>query len=477
MFMSYPRPVIAGTHSGAGKTTFTLALLAALQRRGRRVQAFKVGPDFIDPGHHTLITGRPSRNLDGWMLGRDLNRQIFCSAAIDADLSIVEGMMGLFDGSSSTNEIGSTAELAKQLQAPVLLVIDGSAMARSAAAMVLGYAHFDPNLRVAGVLFNRIGGEGHYRLLKEAVESTTDIPVLGYLKPDAAVSIPDRHLGIATAIEHGSSVIYESLARAANETIDLGRVEAMAHTAKDLACESANHAFAVRAAAEGKIRVGVAYDAAFCFYYAENLELLKAAGAELIYFSPLHDQALPNVDLLYLGGGYPEIHASRLADNAAMRRAIGAFGARGGAIYAECGGLMYLTQSILDGEGRSHEMVGVFPANAVMRPSGFTIGYREVELTRPCLLGEDGLKAKGHEFHYSALTATGALDYACQVTNAQGDRKGQDGLIAGNTLALYTHVHFASQPRMAETLVAAARKTMGRLTPVQGEHHDTADRP
>jgi len=475
--MSYPRLVIAGTHSGAGKTTFTLALLAALQRRGRRVQAFKVGPDFIDPGHHTLITGRPSRNLDGWMLGRDLNRQIFCSAAIDADLSIVEGMMGLFDGSSSTNEIGSTAELAKQLQAPVLLVIDGSAMARSAAAMVLGYAHFDPNLRVAGVLFNRIGGEGHYRLLKEAVESTTDIPVLGYLKPDAAVSIPDRHLGIATAIEHGSSVIYESLARAANETIDLGRVEAMAHTAKDLACESANHAFAVRAAAEGKIRVGVAYDAAFCFYYAENLELLKAAGAELIYFSPLHDQALPNVDLLYLGGGYPEIHASRLADNAAMRRAIGAFAARGGAIYAECGGLMYLTQSILDGEGRSHEMVGVFPANAVMRPSGFTIGYREVELTRPCLLGEDGLKAKGHEFHYSALTATGALDYACQVTNAQGDRKGQDGLIAGNTLALYTHVHFASQPRMAETLVAAARKTMGRLTPVQGEHHDTADRP
>jgi cobyrinic acid a,c-diamide synthase len=477
--MHCPRLVIAGTHSGVGKTTFTLALLAALQRRGRRVQAFKVGPDFIDPGHHTLITGRPSRNLDGWMLGRDLNRQIFSGAAADADLSIVEGMMGLFDGSSSTNEIGSTAELAKQLQAPVLLVIDGSAMARSAAAMVLGYARFDPDLRVAGVLFNRISGDGHYRLLKDAVASTTDIPVLGYLKPDAAVSIPDRHLGIATAIEQGSSVIYESLARAASETVDLDRVEAIAHTAKEMACEPAgNRVFAVRAAAEqGEIRVGVAYDAAFCFYYAENLELLKAAGAELIYFSPLHDQALPNVDLLYLGGGYPEIHASRLADNAAMRRAIGAFAARGGAIYAECGGLMYLTQSILDGEGRSHEMVGVFPANAVMRPSGFTIGYREVELTRPCLLGEDGLKAKGHEFHYSALTATGALDYACQVTNAQGYRKGQDGLIAGNTLALYTHVHFASQPRMAETLVAAARKTMGRLTPVQGEHHDTADRP
>jgi cobyrinic acid a,c-diamide synthase len=465
--MPYPRLVIAGTHSGVGKTTFTLALLAALQRRGRRVQAFKVGPDFIDPGHHTLITGRPSRNLDGWMLGRDLNRQIFCDAAADADLSIVEGMMGLFDGSSSTNEVGSTAELAKQLQAPVLLIIDGSAMARSAAAMALGYARFDADLRVAGVLFNRIGGDGHYRLLKEAVESTTDIPVLGYLRPDAAVSIPDRHLGIATAIEQGSSMIYENLARAASETVDLDRVEAIAHTAKDMACESANRVFAVRAAAEGKVRIGVAYDAAFCFYYAENLELLKAAGAELIYFSPLRDQALPNVDLLYLGGGYPEVHASRLTGNAAMRQAIGAFASHGGAIYAECGGLMYLTQSILDGEGRSHEMVGVFPANAIMRPSGFTIGYRELELTRPCLLGEGGLKAKGHEFHYSALTATGTLNYACQVTNVQGDWKGQDGLMVGNTLALYTHVHFTSQPRMAETLVAAARKTMGRLTPFQ----------
>jgi cobyrinic acid a,c-diamide synthase len=477
--MPYPRLVIAGTHSGAGKTTFTLALLAAWQRRGRRVQAFKVGPDFIDPGHHTLITGRPSRNLDGWMLGRDLNRQIFCRAAVDADLSIVEGMMGLFDGSSSTNEIGSTAELAKQLQAPVLLVIDGSAMARSAAAMVLGYARFDPDLRVAGVLFNRISGDGHYRLLKEAVQSTTDIPVLGYLQPDAAVSIPDRHLGIATAVEHGSSAIYDNLARVASETVDLDRIEAIAHTAKEMECEPVDTRVfnSAAEAEEGRIRVGVAYDAAFCFYYAENLELLKAAGAELIYFSPLRDHALPNVDLLYLGGGYPEIHARRLADNVAMRRAIGAFAARGGAIYAECGGLMYLTQAILDSEGRSHEMVGVFPANAVMRPSGFTIGYREVELTRSCLLGEGGLKAKGHEFHYSSLTTTGMLDYACQVTNVQGDQKAQDGLIAGNALALYTHLHFASQPRMAETLVAAARKTTGRVTSLQGKPHDSADRP
>jgi cobyrinic acid a,c-diamide synthase len=281
-----------------------------------------------------------------------------------------------------------------------------------------------------------------------------------------------------TAIEQGSSAIYENLARSASETVDLDRVEAIAHTANEMEGEpTRKHGFSSTSAAEaGEIRVGVAYDPAFCFYYSENLELLRAAGAELIYFSPLQDHALPNVDLLYLGGGYPEVHASRLADNAAMRRAIGAFASQGGAIYAECGGLMYLTQSILDGTGQTHAMVGVFPANAVMRPSGFTIGYRELELTRPCLLGEGGLKAKGHEFHYSALTATGTLDYACQVTNVQGDWKGQDGLMVGNTLALYTHVHFASQPRMAEALVAAVRKTIGRLTPVRGEPHDTADR-
>src|SRR6185503_17973122 len=214
-----PRLVIAGTHSGVGKTTVTLALLSALTRRGRRVQAFKVGPDFIDPGHHTMVTGRPSRSLDGWMLGEQLNRSIFTRAAADADLSIIEGMMGLFDGSSPVNEIGSTAELAKQLQAPVLLVVDASAMARSIAAMVSGYAKFDPSLRVAGVLFNRVSSDGHYKLLKEAVEQETDVVVVGYLRPDPAVTISDRHLGLVTAMEQGTGELYGRLAKAAEETI------------------------------------------------------------------------------------------------------------------------------------------------------------------------------------------------------------------------------------------------------------------
>src|SRR6185295_4738094 len=217
-----------------GKTTVTLAILAALRQRGRQVQAFKTGPDFIDPGHHSMVTGRPSRNLDGWMLGEAVNLDIFTRAAAGADLCIVEGMMGLFDGSSPLNEIGSTAELAKQLDAPVLLVIDGSAMARSAAAMVSGYAKFDPAVRVVGVLFNRVSSEGHYRLLKEAVEQETDVVTVGYLRPDPAVTIIERHLGLSIAMERRTDELYSQLAKAAVETIDLDRVEALTQMCKDL---------------------------------------------------------------------------------------------------------------------------------------------------------------------------------------------------------------------------------------------------
>src|SRR6185503_5086952 len=213
--MIVPRLVIAGTHSGVGKTTVTLAVLAALKARGSQVQAFKAGPDFIDPGHHTAVTGRPSRNLDGWMLGETVNREIFIRASADADIAIIEGMMGLFDGSSPVSEIGSTAELAKQLDAPVLLVIDGSAMARSAAAMVSGYAKFDQAVRVVGVLFNRVGSEGHYRLLKEAVEQETDVVAVGYLRQDSAVTITERHLGLSIAMDQRTDELYSQLAKAA----------------------------------------------------------------------------------------------------------------------------------------------------------------------------------------------------------------------------------------------------------------------
>lgn len=456
--MNVPRLVIAGTGSNVGKTTVTLALLAALRQQGRKVQPFKAGPDYIDPGHHTMATGRPSRNLDGWMLGAAVNREIFCRAAADADLSIIEGMMGLFDGSSPTDESGSTAELAKQLGAPVLLVIDGSAMARSAAAMVLGYARFDPKLNVAGVLFNRIGSAGHYQLLKAAVEAASNLTVVGYLKPAQDLTIGDRHLGLRTAIEQGSSDLYERLGRAATETVDLGKVEALACSAGDFHEASVSPTLhASRQTFHEPVRIGVAYDPAFCFYYQENLELLEAEGAQLVKFSPLRDKTLPQADLLYLGGGYPELYGATLAENQSMKNAIRSFAEKGGPIYAECGGMMYLTQAIRDLEGRSHDMVGLFPAEAVMSKQGLTIGYREVELARPCLLGESGIKARGHEFHYSSLAPRGPLDYGCRMIDAKGAEKGQDGLLVGNVVALYAHLHFSSQPSLAHALVTSAR--------------------
>ena len=454
--MIVPRLVIAGTHSGVGKTTVTLALLAALKSRGRRVQPFKAGPDFIDPSHHAAVTGRPSRNLDGWMLGEAVNREIFTRAATDADLSIIEGMMGLFDGSSPVNEIGSTAELAKQLDAPVLLVIDGSAMARSAAAMVSGYAKFDPALQVAGVLFNQVSSEGHYKLLKEAVEQETDVKVVGYLRPDPAVTISDRHLGLVTAMEQGTGELYGQLAKAAEETVDLDRIEALAGSCREMPAAvpqpvMRNHGRTVR--------IGVAQDLAFCFYYPDNLELLEAEGADLVKFSPLNDQVLPDVDMLYLGGGYPELHGEVLTGNVTMRTAIRQFAERGGTIFAECGGMMYLTQAIRDFAGTSHEMVGLFAAEAVMQKQGLTMGYRTMEASQDCILGATGASARGHEFHYSTLVPKGRLDYACALRDARGESKGSDGLIVCNTLALYTHVHFASQPQIASALVASARRT------------------
>ncbi|WHZ29847.1 MAG: Cobyrinic acid a,c-diamide synthetase [Nitrospira sp.] len=450
----YPRLVIAGTSSGVGKTTATLAILAALRERGRQVQPFKVGPDFIDPSHHRAATGRPSRNLDGWMLGPELNHSIFARAAADADISIIEGMMGLFDGSSPVDEVGSTAELAKQLSAPVLLVVDGSAMVRSAAAMVAGYARFDPALRVAGVLFNRVGSEGHYRLLKAAVEQETDVVPVGYLRSDVAMAIPDRHLGLITAMEQDDSQLYRRLAKAALETVDLDRIELLAHS-----CVTLPQAFSQPMIKKhGRtVRIGVAHDRAFCFYYPDNLEVLEAAGAEVVKFSPLSDQALPDVEMLYLGGGYPELHGEALAKNATMRAAVKRFAECGGVIYAECGGLMYLTESIRDFEGCSHEMTGIFPAEAVMRKQSLTLGYRTVECTRRCILGEIGVTARGHEFHYSTLVARGPLQYACALNDAGGNSTGRDGLTRHNVLALYTHLHFAGQPQVGTALVEAAR--------------------
>jgi cobyrinic acid a,c-diamide synthase len=339
-------------------------------------------------------------------------------------------------------------------------------MARSAAAMVAGYAKFDPALRVAGVLFNLVSSEGHYKLLKEAVEQESDVVAVGYLRPDPAVTISDRHLGLVTAMEQETGELYGRLAKVAEETVDLNRIEVLAGSCRELPEAAPQSAMRKQ---DHTVRMGVARDQAFCFYYQDNLELLEAAGAELVKFSPLKDHVLPDVDMLYLGGGYPELHGEALAGNVTMRAAIRKFAERGGTIYAECGGMMYLTQAIRDFGGISHEMVGLFPAEAIMKKPCLTLGYRTLELSQDCLLGASGAIARGHEFHSSTLVPRGSLDYAGALRDVREESKGSDGLIVGNTVALYTHLHFASQPLIAKSLVASGRLNSPRLMLAQKE--------
>ena len=456
--MTYPRLLVSGTHSGVGKTTVTLALLAGFRDQGRQVQPFKVGPDFIDPGHHQMASGRESLNLDGWMLGSFLNRTTFQNAAQNADLSIIEGMMGLFDGSSPINEIGSSAEIAKQLHAPVLLVVDGSAMARSAAAMVFGYTNFDPNVKIAGVVFNRIKSEGHYQLLKDAVEKETDVSVVGYIRPDSELVIPDRHLGLRTALEGEGVEWYAKLVQATTNTLDFLRIEQLAQGSPDweeqiVSVDPKFPEFPVE-----PIKIAVAHDPAFCFYYSENVALLEQAGGEVVRFSPMRDANLPEgAGILYLGGGYPEIYAALLEQNATMRNSIAEYIRQGGVVYAECGGLLYLSRSLQRFDGKVYQMVGALPGDAVMSLTQMTLGYRELTLIQTGLLGEKGRRIRGHEFHYSHLENLGDVVYVGRITDAQGKDRGGDGITLKNVIALYTHLHFASHPQIAETLMQTAR--------------------
>lgn len=460
--MTYPRLLIAGTHSGAGKTTVALALMAAFHARGYAVQPFKIGPDFIDPGHHRMACGRDSRNLDGWMLNQVKNKATFINAAQEADLSIIEGMMGLFDGSSAVNDRGSAAELARLLHIPILLVVDAGAMARSVAAMVHGYATFDATLSISGVLFNRVNSHGHHQLLKAAVEHETPVKAVGYFPSEPQFGIADRYLGLQTALEEKNPRFYQQLGEAVSKTVDLNLIQQLARSAPDLTKQEQTIQIAVdqpqsQPQPRPAVKIGVAHDAAFCFYYRDNLDLLVAEGAKLITFSPINDRVLPDVDLLYLGGGYPELHASRLAQNKVMRQAIKHFAEQEKPIYAECGGLMYLAETLQDFDGTVYAMAGVIPGKTTLKKAQLTLGYRELALTHACMLGEPGTTIRGHEFHYSRFQTDSALNYSGRISDAQEQHCGDDGITTGNVLALYTHLHFLSEPTVARNLIKAAR--------------------
>lgn len=449
-----PRVVIAGTHSGVGKTTVATALMAALSRRGMRVQPFKVGPDFIDPTFHCIATGRISRNLDGWMLTREDNLRIFARACENADLAIIEGVMGLFDGLDGTSDAGSTAEIAKWLRAPVVLVLDAAAMARSVAAVVRGFELFDPQLDLAAVLFNRVAGAGHYEYLRSAVSAHCRAAPLGFLPPNEKASFPDRHLGLVLADEVLTADRLAALAEWVEAGADLDQLLAIASRAPSQPDEPHFDVSAQPSVRMHRPRIGIARDRAFCFYYEDNIALLKSCGAELVEFSPISDEALPDqLDGLYLGGGYPEIHAAELASNESMRAAIHRFALAGAPVYAECGGFMYLTDAIVDLNGRVYPMAGVFPTRACMQPRIAAIGYVEVEETQDGGWLRAGERVRGHEFRYSSIEPMPDYISRCyRLINHNGIRS--EGFTIGSALGSYVHLHFASCPDFAARFVA-----------------------
>jgi cobyrinic acid a,c-diamide synthase len=452
--------VIAAPASGAGKTTVTLGIVAALRRRGLRVQPFKAGPDFIDAGHLARAAGRPAYNLDSFMTSPEYVVRRAASASRDADVAVLEGMMGLFDGVDASSDHGSTAELAALLGWPVVLVIDAGAAARSIAAVVRGFRTFSSAVQVAAVVFNRVGGEAHLRMLADACAGE-GVALLGGLPVEPRVAIGERHLGLHVAEELGS-VDDGAFADVVARHLDLDALLRVAR-ADDGAARGGGTTVGSDAPAGSQVgqprcRIAVARDAAFSFYYEDNLEMLRAAGAELVAWSPLAGDTLPgDIDGLVLGGGYPELHLPRLGALHPQHDAIRRFAGQGGMIYAECGGFMFLQRAIRLADGTETALVGLLPGVAAMRPRLAALGYRELDLT----LDGHALAVRGHEFRHSELVewADGATrDGEPIVALVPPARAAAVGPLFAwrRVLAGYLHLHFASAPELAEVLVERA---------------------
>lgn len=449
-----PRVLISGTSSGVGKTTMMVGLTLALRARGLRVAVFKCGPDYLDPTYHRRVAGSTCHNLDGWMMGREAVAQTFLRGSRGADIALIEGVMGLFDGASATTEEGSAAEVAKWLRAPVLLVVDAHGMARTVAAVAKGFADFDPDVPLRGLLCNRVGSRGHLELLRQADSSP---PVLGGLPVEPRYRFPERHLGLRTAdLDAIPDDLLEPWGNLVERWVDVPTVLAIARAAPPVL----DHGGGPRAGwvePELKVKIGVAFDEGFHFYYEDNLARLERLGAELIRFSPVHDAAIPEVDGLYFGGGYPELVAPELAANTAMIASIRDFAERGAPIYAECGGLMYLATAIRTIDSTRHSMVGLIAGEVVVRDKLQALGYVEVETNAATLLGPAGLRFRGHQFRYSEITSDLAeSDRRYDVRRRRDGEVTREGFATRNVLASYVHAHWASNPEAAEGFVRAA---------------------
>jgi len=463
--------LIGGVSSGVGKTTFTLGLCRALMRRGLGVRVFKCGPDYLDPTYHRAASGQPVHNLDSWLMSAAALEDGFVRHA--GELSLIEGVMGLFDGASPTSLAGSSAEIAGWLKAPIVLVCDASGMARSVAALVQGFDRFEPGVSLGGVICNRIGSPGHLELLRRACPQP---PVLGGLPKNAAPRFPERHLGLHSALELELEPSIEAWADQVEQHCDVPALIELARSAPALRTSAVSSAGPTSEAAAGKqsatarrCRIAVAEDAAFHFYYEANLHLLERAGAELVRFSPLGDATLGDVDGVYIGGGYPELHAARLAANTSLLDRLRDLAQQGTPFYAECGGLMYLSDAIVARDGASHPMLGLISGTATMKSELQALGYVEVETRIDTVLGPAGTRFRGHQFRYSRFDTPGAPEaYSMRV--ARTGKSAPEGYTCRNVLASYVHAHWASNPSVAEAFVLRCERRRR-----SGERHEPGD--
>jgi cobyrinic acid a,c-diamide synthase len=444
--------LVSGSASGVGKTTVTAGIMATLRKRGLRVQPFKCGPDFIDTGHHARICGRPSHNLDTWMLSGEQNRDIFTHACHDTDVAVIEGMMGLFDGVDGKTDTGSTAEIAKLLNVPVVLVVDAWAAARSVAATVLGFQQFDSNVRIAGVVLNRVANSHHARLLLDALRGQ-NLPA-GWLPVDDTIVLPERHLGLKTADEQTwTSAGVDALCHLIEENVALDQILGACEVC---VAEEFNNNHVVP---ENRVRIGVARDRAFCFYYEAGLDELRRQGADLIQFSPLANSSLPeDLDALYFGGGYPELYAEELSTNTSLMSQVRRFAVEGKPIYGECGGLIYLGRLLQTKDGNLWPMADLLPLSIQMTNRPVHFGYADLTFMEDGF-AEKGTSIHGHSFHYSNIADFGNSETRASATYSLSGETHREGFTAGNVFGSYIHIHFAAVPEVAKRFVAMARRS------------------
>tara|TARA_A100001037_G_C15144127_1_gene635383 strand:- start:2056 stop:3420 length:1365 start_codon:yes stop_codon:yes gene_type:complete len=442
--------VLAGVKSGVGKTTIATGIMSALTRSGFNVQPFKAGPDYIDPSYHSSVCNNVSRNLDSWMLDESVIVELYNRSASKADISIVEGVMGLFDGHSNLNEYGSTAHVSKLLKLPVVLIADASKVARSVAAEILGFKLFDPEVNIEGVILNGINSERHLEFCKPQIEETTGIPVLGYMPRKPELIQPERHLGLIPTIEGTIANNWiESLVEQIKATIDLDMLLKISQKAS---LAKSNSQIFPQESLEPSVKIAIAQDRAFNFYYQDSLDLLSAWGAELIPFSPIEDPELPsNIDGIYMGGGFPEVYAEELSSNKSMITSIVGASRKNIPIYAECGGLMYLGRNIISATGTSLPMAGIFQYQSMMKNAQLTLGYRQIESQIQTPILQTNQSTKGHEFHWSYLNKkTTEMEGLYKISN-QSNRI--EGFNINKTYATYIHIHLASNPKLAQNFI------------------------